>query len=361
LKGGETSVRLNEVSPNKYRRTAFVKGNVVAPESNLYIELHNKILTTNIPYQTEMMGFSEDISEEVKKSGSSVWQPLEGISSPVPDTLKGGYLEQENDNVVSSRTVFEDANVMSFSQDDGACLVKLEEGNAITAAAITDITGHGIEEHEARINALNNPSPACNQPGETKIKAPTSASNVVVELKGWIFKNLYINNVEVTNIIFSDYRNKVILKADKSYLADPWSADLFLPPYVVPITVLNSEVMDYIKGEIEDDEDYIAANEQMTNPTAGTALSTGEYVTGRIYVVNEGTGLTEDWSFSRTIQGAWGGCKPLRDDSPRCPTDIFVKCVDESEREFLSSVEDGCPADSQTYSKWLRLQRLNPK
>ncbi|MBU4242318.1 MAG: hypothetical protein KKF52_03735, partial [Nanoarchaeota archaeon] len=226
------------------------------------------------------------------------------------------------------------------------------------AAAIADITGRVSDELRAQIEAANKPSEACDQPGETKLKTPSSTPNVIVELKGWISKDLYINGVEVTLMTFDKERKMVILKADTNYLADPWSAKLFKPNYLGPqeVATLSPEVVEYIKDQVEDEEEYIAVNKQMTEGTAITVLATGELVSNRIYVIKKGSGMTKDWYFSRTIQGAWGGCKEINENSPACPVDIFIKCVDEFDREFLSSVTEGCPSDSQTYDKWLKLQ-----
>lgn len=356
MKGGEATVRLQETRANLYVRSAFVRGNVVAPETNLYLKQHNGLFTINAPEQIEMMGFSENSRSDVMQNGAGVWQSLQGAGK-VPDTLKGGYLESESDNVISSRTYFEDANVLAFSQDDGTCLVNIGEGNAISAAAILDITGRVSDAMRTQIESANEPSANCDQPGETKAKAPTTEPAVLVELKGWLSKDLYINDDEVTSITFDKNRMMAILRSGTIYLADPWSGELFKPHYLGPqrISSLSRDVVSYIVDEIEDDEDYAAANKRLSEPSAG-ALPTGELVQGRVYITSslDGSAIVEDkWRFMRRGGSKWGNCQPLGDEP--CPgslTGHWIKCEQADGPIFLLPLEDsvgmeGCPAGSE--------------
>ncbi|MBU2590151.1 MAG: hypothetical protein KKA65_02175 [Nanoarchaeota archaeon] len=358
LKGGKMSGRFTEVKPGYFTKNTVSTGYTVGDIGNgIYVKSHNKVLSIDAPGQIELMGISGNPEDEVRKLGSDVWTRIEG-EGPVPDTLKGGFLNPPSEMTISNVILYEEAEVIATETEGGMCFTKINQNNVITAAVIADITGMVTDEQRAQIDAANNPSPACNQPGETKLKTPSSTPNVIVELKGWISKDLYINGVEVTLMTFDKERKMVILKADTNYLADPWSAKLFKPNYLGPqeVATLSPEVVEYIKDQVEDEEEYIAVNKQMTEGTAITVLATGELVSNRIYVIKKGSGMTKDWYFSRTIQGAWGGCKEINENSPACPVDIFIKCVDEFDREFLSSVTEGCPSDSQTYDKWLKLQ-----
>lgn len=338
-------------------RKAEIEGNVgLMHASCSYMKQDGRDLLLDVDQSIRKSGVADinEVSENVRQLGSMITETQSGREGESEGMLEG--VTEDCSDVDKEFISFKDALVEISAEPEESCLSPSEEPSRLTGKAIADITGRVSDELRQQIMQDNEACEGVN------IKSKTSPPSVVVEVRGFFSKDLYVNDQEVSTMFYDGDKEMIGLRVGaRTYFADIKGERLFKPKVVgvestlEHVSILTPDVVEYIEEEFEDNEEYLAAQRTQELGTA-EILQSGELVQGRVYITNtlDNSVIIEDkWRFMKRSGTKWGNCQPLeREPCPSSVTGHWILCEQPDGMRYLLPLEEAsgfesCPGESK--------------